>query len=216
MQAAVAAEALGLACGDEALASLSTADIEKAAFRARRRLPAEVVESHAAALREHCASSSTVDMSQATEIADWLLVAPHGIARDKVALEGLGVTAIVSIAAECGPQFPEAFACHWEPLVEHQCTIDDLAAAVPRCVNFIESALAARPSSRCLVHCMQGKTRSAAVAACAVAVRSGVPFAAAYGELHERRDVCVPDEWLGRLEAVVESMRRVDEAGGDR
>ena len=48
MQAAVAAEALGLACGDEALASLSTADIEKAAFRARRRLPAEVVESHAA------------------------------------------------------------------------------------------------------------------------------------------------------------------------
>ena len=209
--AAVKLGLIGESDGDAALLALKASEIERAASRSRKRLPEEEVEQLAAILHTYLAAmviDRSDPLAQPRLVTEGVFLAPHSVARDLPALRELGITGIVSLTAECGPQFPEHFEYHYEPLMaEGATTIEHLKAALPRCVGFIMLHLAASPQNFVLVHDVHGKTRAAAVVAVAMAVRSQCSVRAAYGEMRSRREgVFVPETMLEALEPVAEEI----------
>merc|ERR1712079_833976 len=61
-------------------------------------------------------------------------------------------------------------------------------------------------TNKLLIHCLHGKTRSAAVAARLRAVILQEKFAVAYERVQKVRDVFVPEEWHTGLQQAVEEV----------
>lgn len=66
-------------------------------------------------------------MDEPTIVTNNILLGPLSIARDLDSLKGLGISAVVCVAAEGTSFFPDAFNYYEAPeLVEHMCGIDDI------------------------------------------------------------------------------------------
>jgi len=94
-------------------------------------------------------------------------------------------------------------------LIEVECTLElgaeQIARVVPSCIDFVQSVLSTvndeeDNSGEVLIHCLHGKTRSAAVVSCVRAVCLNESFEKAYSRIANVRDVLVPVEWHGRLQ----------------
>ena len=163
----------------------------------------------------------------------WLYVGPYAAAQDLETLRKHKISHIVCVAAEGYPRLfensSEIDVKYLErPIVETECTRENGASLVADVlddvVEFVREALRSasssksasdtcRPKSGCriLVHCLHGKTRSAAVAAVLKAVVEKTSFEEAFVEMKLHREVMIPDEWfsvfekeVGRLEGALE------------
>ena len=138
----------------------------------------------------------------ATEITERLYLGSLSAARDRDALERLGITAIVCVAAEGRPYFPETlrYLELQRPPVEHTCGIQDLIVELDRIEQFVMTQWRQK-KCRVLVHCVHGRTRSAAVVTYLLAKHGSNSIAEAYAFVAAKRDVFVPEEWLAALQA---------------
>lgn len=159
-------------------------------------------------------------MAEAQEVMPRVFLGPFAVARDGRKLRRLGITHVVCLYAEgrCDSLGSGAVTYLEHPLVEVECTLErgaeQIARVVPSCVDFVQSALSAingdhenNGTTKVLIHCLHGKTRSAAVASCVRAVCLNESFEQAYGRIANVRDVFVPVEWRGRLQEVVEEQK---------
>eukprot|EP01050_Picozoa_sp_SAG11_P029031 SAG11_NODE_8007_length_1071_cov_0.887860_1_plen_191_part_00 len=114
------------------------------------------------------------------------------------------MTRVLCLAAE-GRCALEGITYLEHPLVETHCTLQEggeqLAELVPTSVAFVAAALGS--GSRVLIHCLHGRTRSAAIATCIRAALLKEDFGTAYRVVQACRDVHVPKEWHPRLAAAV-------------
>lgn len=115
------------------------------------------------------------------------------MARDKEQLKALGITSILSMAADCGPQFPGDFRYHSKALIEHSCSIADIISAIPRSVSFILEEFESAQNNRVLIHCVQGKTRSASIATYTIACKNGT-YEKILQKIRLSRDKTIPEE----------------------
>ena len=145
-------------------------------------------------------------MDQATEITKQLYLGPLGVARQRETLHQLNITAVVCVAAEGRAYFPRDFA-YWEsagdPIVEHTCHCHDVVGALDQVWDFVSSHttdVRHPEEGRVYVHCVHGRTRSAAVVTYLVAKMENTTIAEAYERLRTKRDVFVPDAWLQALQ----------------
>ena len=154
----------------------------------------------------------TDGMAQAQEVMPGVWLGPYSVARDAAELAKIGVTHVVSLSAE-GNCSVGGITYLEHPLVEVECTLQagaqQLAALVPSCTAFVGAAVA--EDSRVLVHCLHGRTRSAAMASCIRAVLLEEEFADAYEAVRTCRDVHVPEEWHAILAAAVNRKRKLSE-----
>lgn len=154
---------------------------------------------------------------EAQEIMPRVFLGPFAVARNEEKLEELGITHVVCLSAEGRCEFHRSVTYLEHPLVEVDCTLDSgaeqIAKVVPSCVDFVQSALRNGNDNKILIHCLHGKTRSAAVASCVRAVLVKEDFRQAYSRIADIRDVFVPVEWHERLqEAIVQASKSMVEA----
>jgi len=151
---------------------------------------------------------SRTNMDLAHEIYPRLYLGPFSVARSGDELKRLGITHTICLSAE-GPSEPFSNMHYLSlPLVEVHCTLEDgarqLADLVPSCAEFARKALEDDFRSKVLIHCLHGKTRSAAMAACLIAILERLSFGEAYQEVKSCRDVFIPEEWHNDLQKVVQ------------
>lgn len=101
-------------------------------------------------------------------------------------LEELGVTHIVCLSAEGCCRFREWTAYLEHLLIELECKLDmwadQIANVVPSCVDFIRKALP-QSSTRVLIQCLYGRTRSAVETSCVRAVLLRETFEIVYEKM---------------------------------
>ena len=132
------------------------------------------------------------------EVKPGLFIGSIGAARNAAELHRRGVTHVLSLLSADTP--PEDSGVLWEHSPPHHAHLwiaiaDDkhgrLAAALPRCIDFIEEGL--QGGRGVLVHCFQGKSRSAAVV-CAYLMRSeGATFDSALARVRSARPRAQPN-----------------------
>ena len=128
---------------------------------------------------------------------------------DKEKLQKLGITHVVCLSAEGACELGSVVKYLEHPLVEVECTLErgaeQIATVIPSCVDFIQHALSVETekSNKVLIHCLHGKTRSAAVASCVRAILLREGFDEAYERIKNKRDVFIPVEWRKCLRAAV-------------
>mmetsp|Transcript_21532 Transcript_21532/g.31283 ORF Transcript_21532/g.31283 Transcript_21532/m.31283 type:complete len:224 (+) Transcript_21532:72-743(+) len=202
-------EALRYFClSKKRLDTISENDIRKLLFKSMKNdtLTKEISEAHGEVLLNYINSARVSDpMDLETQIGSSLYLAPHTVARDKYKLEQLGITSILSMTAECGPQYPNNFNYHHEPLIEHTCSIEDVLEVLDRSIVFVQSELSNSPQNKVLIHCVQGKTRSASIATYFIATSTGISVYEAYDKIRQRRDIYIPEQWLEKLESHLNS-----------
>ena len=177
----------------------------RAAVRSGAVRPSVADSARDAALRRIAAGEEKDDMmSSAQEVMAGVFLGPFAVARDLPELHRLGVTHVLCLSAEgrCGL---EGITYLEHALVETHCTLQEgaeqLAELVPSSVAFVAAAL--ESGSRVLIHCLHGRTRSAAIATCVRAVLLQEDFGMAYRAVKACRDVHIPPEWHPRLTAAV-------------
>ena len=140
-----------------------------------------------------------------TQITENLYLGSLAAARNLPLLLRHKITTIVCAAAEGRPHFPQHFA-YWEMtdgplLVEHACDISDLVEALDDVWTFC----APRLTNKMLIHCVHGRTRSAAVLAYILAKQANTTIPQAYALIASKRDVLVPEPWLEALQVKLSS-----------
>ena len=158
-------------------------------------------------LQQQQQSTLTSSMLEAQEVMPNVFLGPFSVARDAEKLQKLGITHVVCLSAE-GTCELNSVKYLEHPLVEVECTLErgaeQIATVIPSCVDFIRHALSKETEgNNVLIHCLYGKTRSAAVASCARAILLREGFDEAYERIKKKRDVFVPVEWHERLQAAV-------------
>jgi len=154
---------------------------------------------------ERLQRSGSSIMTEAQEVMPRVFLGPFSVARDEAKLQELGITHVVCLSAEGKCELGSVTYLE-HPLVEMDCTLqngaEQIARLVPSCVSFVQSALASG-DGKVIIHCLHGKTRSAAVASCVRAVLLGETFEEAYNRIRKERDVFVPVEWHKRFQKAV-------------
>ena len=182
---------------------VTDAILKKAKHKQRKTVDFSVLENAEKLILEAKNSLCKDKMAQASPITNQLFLGPHTVARNRDELSKLGITAIISMTAECGIQFPDDNTLEYcflaDKLVEHTCTIEDILDIIDDVYHFAAEKLK-YPSEKILIHCVQGKTRSAAAAAYIVAKSSGTSIDQAYQFIKSKRDVFIPEAWLSALQ----------------
>jgi len=176
------------------------------------------------------------NLSQAHQIHPQIFLGPFAVAQHADTLRRLEITHILCLSAE-GPsrRHQQSGVIYLEhPLVEMECTLEDgarqLAEILPSCFAFVQGALQSRPEglrqttmasqtnqdnnhpNKVLIHCLHGKTRSAAIATCIIAKLSGhCNFDRAYQHVKSCRDVCVPRQWHSDLQRAIDHLPPYEE-----
>ena len=150
------------------------------------------------------------EMQAAQEVFRNVFLGPFSVARDETKLKELGITHIICLSAE-GNCSVEGITYLEHALVEVDCTLEagaaQLSGLIPSCVNFTRSALSCEDGrAKVLIHCLHGKTRSAAITSSVRAALSGETFVESYGAIKRIRNVHVPDEWHAELSATVDQL----------
>mmetsp|Transcript_16318 Transcript_16318/g.26559 ORF Transcript_16318/g.26559 Transcript_16318/m.26559 type:complete len:197 (+) Transcript_16318:182-772(+) len=158
-------------------------------------------------IQEQERARQTIQMNMAHEIMPNVFLGPFVVARDAEQLKALGITHIVCLSAEGCCPFGGHITYLEHPLIERKCHIQDIVRTVPSCVSFVHKAISSSSRNRVLIHCLHGRTRSAAVASCVRAVLLGDTFREAYGYVTRVRDVFVPVEWYDVLQGAVAALQ---------
>lgn len=156
-----------------------------------------------------------LQMSRAQEICPRVFLGPYSIASDIDALRTIGITHILSLSAEGRPCFIEHDIVYLEhAIIEVECNLTDgadiLARVLPSSLNFVQRALDEDDAHKVLIHCLHGKTRSAAIASCCRASILNEELNEAYSAIKRKRPVVVPEAWFPRLR---EAMRQLKNQG---
>lgn len=190
--------------------SLTDNQIKKAVFRRKRTEDVSesvLVQALDIIIDARERASVNVDrMSTASKITEQIYLGPHSIARNRKALIDLGITAIISMAAECGVIFPEDSNLDYfyqaNNLIEHKCSIHDVLEIIDGVYEF--SSRKILNGDKVLIHCMQGKTRSAAAVTYIIAKRNNWSVQEAYDFCKSKRDIFIPEQWLESLQIHLE------------
>ena len=167
----------------------------------RNKVDKSVLEESIKTIQTHVSNHAQADaMEEATVILppNSLLLGPHTVARDKNNLIKLGVSSIVSMTAECPAQFPDDFGYFEAALVEETCTIEDILNVMDDVYEFCIRRL--NQKETILIHCVRGKTRSAAAATYVLAKMQHASIHQTYETIQQKRDIMIPDDWLEALQ----------------
>ncbi|MFK7826010.1 MAG: dual specificity protein phosphatase family protein [Oligoflexales bacterium] len=188
------------------LCSIKDNDLRKAEFRSRTHHSPEILERAKQAIietRNRLCVGFQDPMSIATKITDQIYLGPHTVARNKNTLTELGISSIISMTAECGIIFPEDQSLDYffkgEDLIEHECDIENITDIIDEMYEFAEHKLK-NPEEKIFVHCVQGKTRSAAAVTYILAKEKNISIKEAYEFVRGKRDINVPENWLNVLQ----------------
>ena len=129
-------------------------------------------------------------------LPSWLVVADKALAKDRSALQRQRIRYIVN----CTPPlteggvanyFASAFEYHRVPI--RDVATENLLPALPAVVEFLQRARV-RADGRVLIHCNEGKSRSAAIAAGFLIVAYGQTAADALAAVRAARPIALPKE----------------------
>ncbi|MFK7827228.1 MAG: dual specificity protein phosphatase family protein, partial [Oligoflexales bacterium] len=188
------------------LCSISDNEIRKSEFKLKKFIdPIKVFQAKeiiTAARNETCKEYQD-PMSSASQITEQIYLGPHTVARDRNQLEKLNISAVISMTAECGIIFPEDDTLEYfyqgDKLIEHECTIDDVVEIIDDVFEFADEKLS-NGTDKIFIHCVQGKTRSAAAVTYILAKRGRMTIKDAYNFVKSKRDVNIPSNWLEALQ----------------
>ncbi|CAM9305611.1 unnamed protein product [Phaeothamnion confervicola] len=123
------------------------------------------------------------------QILPYLYIGSIGAAFDLPVLQDLGITHIIC----AGPKLPELFPEHIVYLRVHLADRpgDDLLCHVPATIGFITGA--ARGGGKTLVHCLQGRSRSAALILAYLVAERDTPLAEALEAVRRARPCIQPN-----------------------
>jgi predicted protein tyrosine phosphatase len=150
-------------------------------------------------------------MGSAQEVYPRVFLGPFKVARSLESLRTLGITHVLSVAAEGEPQFcteGTGIVYLQHPIIEVDCQLHNGAAMLkdilPSCAQFVTDAIIQEENNNnaVLIHCLHGNTRSAVVASYCRALLAGETFLQAYEVIRQVRDVFIPPEWLSTFEAL--------------
>ena len=152
--------------------------------------------------------------SLAVEIAPGVFLGPLSVAQDQTILQELGISHIISLCDwphHAGlPGRRDQITYLERPLNDAEISLefgaDQIVSAVAPCVDFIRDAMATgnHLRSKVLIHGLDGRTRSAAVATCVRAVLVEEGFHEAYEALRMiKSDIDIPVPWHSRLNTAV-------------
>jgi protein phosphatase slingshot len=127
------------------------------------------------------------------EASPRLCIGSAGAAYNKAGLQAKAVTHILCLCPTLRLNYPETFTYRRVSLMDNDHDPRQLARLMPACLEFIEEALASSPSSIVLVHCFQGKSRSAAVCISYMMHKLGLSYAQALEHLRKTRPVAEPN-----------------------
>jgi len=188
---------------DQDLQLITDAMLRKAKHKKRKMVDAKKLDIAEKIILEAKDINCKDKMASASQITDQIYLGPHTVARSREELAKLGITSIISMTAECGIQFPEDDTLQYcflaENLVEHTCTIEDVLDILDDVVDFASNKMN-KPEEKIFIHCVQGKTRSAAATAFILAKTSGQSIDQAYEFIKSKRDVFIPKDWLTALQ----------------
>lgn len=123
----------------------------------------------------------------------FLAIGSAGCAYNKAGLVAAGITHIICLADGVRLNYPDEFK-YLRVSLEDAATEEaasTLHAALDKCFDFIEEAQIG--GGRCLVHCFQGKSRSAAVCAAYLVSRRGYRAACALNSIRAVRPSAAPN-----------------------
>mmetsp|Transcript_6561 Transcript_6561/g.9635 ORF Transcript_6561/g.9635 Transcript_6561/m.9635 type:complete len:213 (+) Transcript_6561:30-668(+) len=183
---------------------LTINDLKKAAFKAKRQPNAnhEMIEDAYQKLFTRVQSFDTDPMNQASKIIHHLYLGPHKIARNRNELQKLHIQSIITMTAECGAVFQDENEFEYldvgYKLVEHECIVQDILHVINQVYIFANDAI--EKGKNVLIHCVQGKTRSACAVVYILAKRENQSIQESYEYVKGKRSICIPDEWLESLQ----------------
>lgn len=126
-------------------------------------------------------------------VCDRLYIGSAGAAVRHATLRGHGITHILSLAEDACVPDRDAFTYFAQALEDKPGAADRFLELLPACFEFIDKAIDRASPGKVLVHCLMGKSRSAAVV-CAYLMRTRrVGRNAALGILRARRAVAEPN-----------------------
>ncbi|XP_073013410.1 protein-tyrosine-phosphatase MKP1-like [Typha latifolia] len=128
-----------------------------------------------------------------SRVADHVFIGSEAAARDRAVLRRHGITHVLNCVGDsCPDYFRGDGDLVYQTLWLHDSPGEDLAAVLYDAFDFLESAAAA-PGGRALVHCVRGKSRSAAVVVAYLMWHDGVPFDAALRRVRAARAAVDPN-----------------------
>lgn len=129
------------------------------------------------------------------EIVSQLFMGSIGAAYNEKELRAAGVTHVLCLCESARLKYPEQLEYKRVPLSDNGSaeSIVRLQQALADCLRFIHQALVSSPTHRCLVHCAQGKSRSAAVVIAYLMVRDGMSYQEALDLVRVSRPVAEPN-----------------------
>ena len=107
----------------------------------------------------------------ASEIADGLLLASFEESFDRAALAAHGVTHVLNVADECVVSCRVDLTYAKFGAIRDDCADDDISAILPDCIAFIDSR-----RGSIVVHCLEGRSRSACVVLAYLVTRRGMTW----------------------------------------
>ena len=132
------------------------------------------------------------------------------VAGDKPKLQSYGITHILNLAGDTvGQPFPGNF--KYLSLRVKDAKSEDLLTLFPSCFDFIESGM--RGSSRILVHCVEGVSRSATVVIGYLMWRNKMTFADAADKVRKARPVSSPN--AGFICQLIKYEKKLDKKRGE-
>jgi hypothetical protein len=125
-----------------------------------------------------------------TEVAEGLFVGNQVAAATRRVLDGIGVTHVVDMAAQCDPRFPDDFSYLWIKIYDHERESKNLRRQLDRILQFIDDALV--EGGRVLLHCQSGVSRSVTVAIAYLIRFRSLAYDAAYAQVRTARPIARP------------------------
>jgi atypical dual specificity phosphatase len=127
----------------------------------------------------------------AREVVPRIYIGSIGSAYSRDSLTASGITHVLCVAANIEPKHSD--------IVAHMCISvrdapeEKLIDRFDECFAFIDDALSASPTHRVLVHCFQGKSRSATVVTAYLMRSRAIDFSASLALLREVRPAAQPN-----------------------
>ncbi|KAG5627909.1 hypothetical protein H5410_013127 [Solanum commersonii] len=122
-------------------------------------------------------------------IEEGLFLGSLGAANNKVALESLNLTHILTIARDINPPYPNEFV--YKVLSVHDRVDVNISHYFEECFDFIEEAKG--QGGGVLVHCFAGKSRSATIVIAYLMKKHGMSHSEAFELVKSKRPVVSPN-----------------------
>ena len=125
-----------------------------------------------------------------------LSIGSAGAAYNEAGLHAKGITHILCLCSTLRLNYLEKFIYRRVSLEDNGNDPSQLARLLPTCHEFIDEALSSSSSAIVLVHCFQGKSRSAAVCISYLMSKLGMSYALALQCLRKTRPIAEPNTYF--------------------